>query len=316
MPTETIVAEIHRRLPKKQRSKITISGFREHAKASEKYVDVQLKYAAGEWEGSVPIHYRRTGLFAESAEEIAAALSIAFESLQPGVRKKWFSRESKHWAKFARKDVTRAFFDKLGDFRWHCVNSSLPQNPNWARRIQDIKEMGYTLATNTGRYCKRCKKNLTHIQLLAIPRGAGGGYEAWGPELRERILDVLGHYDVFEDRAGKNYALLPDHKFPEIRWDNKTRRKSLGHLKDDKIREQFQLLSNQRNQQKREVCRTCFQTGARGTPFGIPFFYRGGQKWPASVPRVGAAAEKGCLGCGWYDMKRWREELRRRIRGL
>jgi hypothetical protein len=69
-----------------------------------------------------------------------------------------------------------------------------------------------------------------------------------------------------------NSNLLPDHKFPEIRWGNDTKRDSPEHLNDKEIKEQFQLLSNQRNLQKREVCRQCYQTGDRGYPFGIKYY--------------------------------------------
>ena len=75
------------------------------------------------------------------------------------------------------------------------------------------------------------------------------------------------------------------------------------------IRAKFQLLSNQRNQQKREVCRECFQTGKRGTIYGISFFYEGSQFWDKRFPPKGKDAEAGCIGCAWYDIAKWREEL-------
>ena len=80
-------------------------------------------------------------------------------------------------------------------------------------------------------------------------------------------------------------------------------------MTDQEIREKFQLLSNQRNQQKREVCRNCFQTGKRGTIYGIQYFYEGTDRWDSQIPSKGKAAEKGCIGCPWYDIARWRKEL-------
>ena len=50
---------------------------------------------------------------------------------------------------------------------------------------------------------------------------------------------------------------------------------------------------NQRNQQKREVCRNCFQKGIRGTIYGINYFYEGTERWDPQIPTVGKAAEKG-----------------------
>jgi hypothetical protein len=80
-------------------------------------------------------------------------------------------------------------------------------------------------------------------------------------------------------------------------------------MPENEIRQKFQLLDNQRNQQKREVCRQCFQTGKRGVLFGIKYFYKGDENWPSDVPKVGKSAEAGCVGCGWYDMAEWRKSL-------
>ena len=83
----------------------------------------------------------------------------------------------------------------------------------------------------------------------------------------------------------------------------------MGDLTNAEILNDFQLLSNQRNQQKREVCRTCYQSGNRGKMFGINFFYHGTELWDATIPKKGKAAEKGCIGCGWYDIQKWRLAL-------
>ena len=110
-------------------------------------------------------------------------------------------------------------------------------------------------------------------------------------------------------------GLLPDHKFPEIRWDKNT--KDINeNLSNEEIREKFQLIDNQRNQQKREVCRKCFQTNKRGVIFGIEFFYHGSIDWPDDIPKTGKDAEAGCVGCGWYDIKQWRDSLNDLIKNI
>lgn len=86
-------------------------------------------------------------------------------------------------------------------------------------------------------------------------------------------------------------------------------------MTDEEVVKKFQLLDNQRNQQKREICRRCFQEGKRGVIYGIPFFYKGCIDWPRNVPSVGKEAEKGCVGCPWYDIERWRTELLKAING-
>ena len=95
----------------------------------------------------------------------------------------------------------------------------------------------------------------------------------------------------------KSPHCLPDHKFSEIRWDENTKSENPDNMTDKEIQQKFQLLTNQRNQQKREICRKCYQTGKRGVIFGIPFYYKGNENWDESIPKTGKDAEKGCVGC-------------------
>lgn len=298
----------------KENAHIKMMRKREHSKASEAYIDVVFKYpeTSEAWEGSVPIEYRRTGVHAKGAEEMWAVVKEAYEAMNPDKRTSWLNEQREFWQK-SSKVVTQSFFDALEGSTWKCVRCQLPKNPNWARRVQDIKELGYTLATDTKRFCKRCERNTTQLILLRLPRGTQTGYETLTPSLKDRILEVLGSRDAYEDR--QNRHLLPDHKFPEIRWDESCREENLDTMTDEEIKAKFQLLTNQRNEQKREVCRECFQTNRRGTPFGIRFFYRGNAKWPSSVPKRGKDAEEGCVGCGWYDLCRWRYELNKKLSG-
>lgn len=294
---------------------IAIHGARAHAKASERYVDVAFVYEDGqEWHGSIPTEYRRTGTDLHGEAEIRAYLLEVQPHCHPAAWPEWKAQQEEFWADKPGADVTRAFFDALLEFRWTCVAHECPQNPNWARRVQDLKESRYTIATDTGRLCPHCRRRRTHLLLVPLPRGGVSGYETWSPQLRARIVRVLGGYDAFESRVKNRASLLPDHKFPEIRWGEGTRRGSLEGLSDEEIRRDFQLLDNQRNLQKREVCRRCYQTGERGAPFGVRFFWQGGERWPQDVPRSGQGAERGCLGCGWYDLEAWRQALNRRVK--
>ena len=145
--------------------------------------------------------------------------------------------------------------------------------------------------------------------LLPIPRGGATGYETWTPLLKEKIASSLNFIDVFENRRIKKDHFIIDHKFPEIRWDDETRRNDINNLTEEEILRDFQLIDNQRNQQKREVCRSCFQTSQRGSLYGLEFFYSGDKTWDASIPTSGKAAEAGCIGCGWYDIAAWRIAL-------
>ncbi len=290
--------------------KITILGNRNHSKASERYVDVIFAYNNGiAIETSIPVEYRRTGTDI-SDEEIPSYIEKAHESIHPKNWESWRMEQKKFWSTKPGADVTFSFFKALSsNFAWHCVVCNLPSNSNFARRIQELKECGYTISTNTKRHCPSCKKNKTHLILVPLPRGGITGYETWSPELRARIVKTLDIFDAYEAKKGKPEGLLPDHKFPEIRWDKDTMRESLEGLSETDIKRDFQLLSNQRNQQKREVCRSCYQTGHRGTIFGISYFHKGGPNWDASIPKKGKEAEKGCEGSPWYDIQEWRNKL-------
>lgn len=295
---------------------ITITGLRVHSKASEKYVDVVFKYIKQDnWVGSIPYFYRRTGLFLETEKEIAELIEKAYESLKIENAKKWIAAEKKLWeTEYQGKSVTKPFFDKLLNLRWNCVDSDLPANRNWARRIQDIKEMGYILATDTKRYNKKLGKNTTQILLIPLEKGAQTGYEVFSPALRKRIIKVLGSYDAYEGKVRPSHSLLPDHKFPEISWDENTRAENPDDMTDDEIRAKFQLLDNQRNLEKREACRKVIQTGKLGTIFGIEYYLNETGEWPNHIPKIGKKSEEGWKLCPWYDIEAWRKSLNQHIK--
>ena len=295
--------------------KITKGEMRFHTKASEKYIDAIFVYEKmPSYECSIPIEYRRTGTEI-SDSDIDSYLEDVYEKIDPDNWEGWINEQREFWITKPNADITKGFFDVLArNFEWCCVSCKLPQNPNWARRIQDLKEFGYTISTNTKRYCKKCKRNTTQLILIPLPKGGITGYETWSKELREHIINTLKIYNVFEARITKKEGLLPDHKFPEIRWDEETKRISLEKLTTEEIKKDFQLMTNQRNQQKREICRLCYQTGQRGIIYGIPYFYRGNEFWDTNIPQRGKEAEKGCVGCAWYDIEHWRNELIKRLK--
>lgn len=290
---------------------IEITGFREHSKASEKYVDVVFHYPDQEdWVGSIPYYYRRTGLFLEATNEIADLINKAYEAVRKENSTKWVLAERKLWeTEYTGKAVTKPFFDKLLNLKWNSVEGDFPANPNWARRIQDIKEMGYILATDTRRYNDKLKRNTTQILLVPLEKGAQTGYEIFSPALRKRIIKVLGSYDAYEGKVRPSHSLLPDHKFPEISWDKDTRTENPDDMTDEQIRAKFQLLDNQRNLEKREACRRVIQTGKLGTLFGIDYHIDGVEDWPHDIPKVGKDSEKGWRLCPWYDIEAWRKSL-------
>lgn len=290
---------------------IIVESFREHSKASEKYIDVTFVQPDGyTWKGSIPYFYRRTGLFIETTEDLIDYLNEIYSHFTKKEILEFQTKEIKRWNdEMSGKKTTKSFFDALLDLEWKSVKYDLPSNPNWARRIQDIKEFGYTLATDTRRTVKGKYETDTHILLVPIPKGGVTGYEVMSPAFKAKAISVMESINVYEFSKANKHGLLPDHKFPEIRWDEETRAENPEEMPINEIKEKFQLVDNQRNQQKREVCRKCFQTGNRGKLYGINYYYEGNEKWPEDVPKIGKEAEMGCVGCGWYDIQKWRESL-------
>lgn len=290
---------------------IIVERFREHSKASEKYIDVTIIQEDGfTWKGSIPYFYRRTGLFIETPEDLADYLNKIYPLFSRNAINEFLQAEAKRWNTELRgKETTKGFFDKLINLQWNSVQYDLPVNKNWARRVQDIKEFGYTLATDTRRQVEGESVTDTHIQLVPLPKGGVTGYEVMSPAFKAKAIALLRRINVYELSSANNHGLLPDHKFPEIRWDDKTRDENSDEMSVEEIKEKFQLIDNQRNQQKREACRKCFQTNMRGKLYGINYYYVGCEIWNPEIPKIGKDAEAGCVGCGWYDIQKWRESL-------
>jgi hypothetical protein len=75
-------------------------------------------------------------------------------------------------------------------------------------------------------------------------------------------------------------------------------------------------MAGNHNLLKSRSCENCIKTGKRGSPMGIDFWYFGGQNWDQNIPPKGKDAEKGCIGCGWYDFEKWRNSLNQKLTEL
>jgi len=294
---------------------ITVVEIKQHGKASESYAHVNIRFGKESIYSTIPYYYRRTGLFIEDEAELAKYLiSIKKHFTTEAIKK--FIAENKAYSEkeLSGRKTTKPFFDKLLNLQWNSVEYDLPKNRNPARRIQDIKELGFTLATDTNRKVKGKEENSTHVMLIPIPQGAKTGYETFSAKFKSRAIKLLGARNEYDLAGGNPKRLIPDHKFPEIRWDADTKAENPDDMSEKEIISKFQLLDNQRNLQKREVCRKCFQTGKRGILFGINHFYEGSEDWGKEIPKTGKDAEKGCIGCGWYDIRKWRESVNKKVK--
>jgi hypothetical protein len=130
-------------------------------------------------------------------------------------------------------------------------------------------------------------------------------------ELQRRILRHYD-YDAVEQRRRVEQKLTVDHRLPRKRW-GRFRPPSDPEMPVKEIEEHFQLLkkdsSGNHNLLESRACEHCYRTGKRGAPMGIMFWYKGGPRWPKGVPKKGKGAIRGCQGCGWYKVERWRRAL-------
>lgn len=245
-------------------SNILVNEFIENNKASEKYVRTTfIQDDDFKWDTIVPYVYRRTGMNINDEKSLAKYLISIKPYFKKQEMEKWRNQEIKRG--LISGDVTPVFFKTLLSFKEEFEN--FPENPNPARRIQDIKDAGYTVASIPR---KNGLKGYNRI-LLPLPLYTETGYETFTKQFKARVIRLLKEQNAFEAKKTTKKALIPDHKFSEIRWDDETKAENSMEMTDKEIIEKFQLLDNQRNQQKREICRRCFQEGKRGTIYGINY---------------------------------------------
>ena len=226
------------------------------------------------------------------------------------------------------------FFDKktkiylvyliLNDCQWHCRECEYPhvQTTQIAggSGIQGLQRgtktrLGMDIESGN-HFCTICDRTTRHdrwrghlhdqIPAPSMPR-----------PFAKRAVDLLGSRDVVENTERPANQLTIDHKIPMIRWNAEIAEKqgAFSEMGEDEIRANFQLLkasngSVSHNMPKSRSCEQCYKTGHRGTPFGIAFFYKGGPRW---APKDKKDAS-GCVGCGWHDFLKWRQELNRRLK--
>ena len=225
---------------------ITVRELIDNNKASETYVRTTFVQDDGfRWDTVVPYVYRRAGLNIEKEEELAEYLISIKQYFRKQAMENWKKQELKRG--LIGGSVTPLFFNVLLSFKEEFEN--LPVNPNSARRIQDIKDAGYTVASvpRPGGL-----KGYNRI-LLPLPLNTEMGYETFTPQFKARVIRLLRGRNAFEARVTAKKALIPDHKFSEVRWDDETKAENSMDMTDAEIIQKFQLLDNQRNQQKREI---------------------------------------------------------------
>jgi len=284
---------------------VRVIGFLAHNKATERYVLVK-SISGKEW--LLPYYSLYGGNQIDDVDSLAKYIGSCMVLLSPENIEQFKLRTRRRLKQEfgARAKITLPIFRRFLNGCGEWIAEKSHKNSNSARRVEDIKERGYTIVTYR-------HDNETYRMMLPFDKVKSKKHETIDARLRKRIFSVLNNIDAFT--GGKiSTSSLPDHKFPEVRWDEHTA-VSNAEMSDGEIIEKFQLVTERINQTKREVCRKCLQDGCRGRLNGIDYYYHGDERWPSHVPKMGAAAKVGCVGCFWYDMTEWRKQLNNLIKG-
>lgn len=222
-----------------------------------------------------------------------------------------------------RKDSLQfKVFNLLSDQQWHCRECE-GKNIASAQYAGGGGIQGLQRGTRSrpGLVIETEKRNCTTCQSIRLGDRWTGEIKSANSaanvpaSLAQRILKVYAYTDVIEQRQRAAHELVIDHRFPMERW-GKSESPHLTSMSEAEIKEKFQLLkkdaSGNHNLLKSRNCERCIKTGKRGTPFGIRFWYKGGEEW-SSVHQQGTHAEEGCVGCGWYDFETWRNALNQKL---
>lgn len=211
-------------------------------------------------------------------------------------------------------------FDLLSDKKWHCRNcegTKVASNQYaGGGGIQGLERGNRSgrpgLVIETKReLCQVCKQKTTWDRWTGETREANASANI-PPKLVKRVLEIYNYIDVIENRKRSSHELVIDHRFPMERW-GKSEPNHDVNMSEYEIRNKFQLLkkdsSGNHNLLKSRSCEKCIETGNRGTPLGLKFWYFGNDKWQDNIPQSGSEAEEGCIGCGWYNFEAWRTAL-------
>ena len=272
-----------------------------------------MRFIWGEiqWDGVIPLNYRYYGknLDSTNEEEVRLWIEDCYNSLNPLNYANWESSANSYWTE---QNATKNVFDILnhsGELsRWICrTHQTSKINDQSASRIRAIKQSGYIVITKK-MDCEECGKKTHWDILVRLPRKSSNvlSRATISKELKSKIYETLGHREVFWGRDLPINELIIDHKFPSSRWKEGDTENS-SEMSEQDIRNKFQLLTNQSNLLKERECQSCVKENKRGTFLGIEWYYEGDINWQGTDKYD----ENGCVGCPWYDIDKWKREIKR-----
>jgi len=283
-------------------------------KTNDVFKSVVFRYNGKNWKGAIPKYLEKQGIIFTDTE-IAIKAKEFYKELNPKNRSKWILESNKKWSSKQKAGQTYKVLKALHSGKWECrVHGPVPKvNPQPAARLGALKKVGYIFGSQR-KLCSVCNKTTMHDILIMLPpfetRFAHGN-ELRSPlsnKLKERIKSVLGFTESCFNIKRSSKELIIDHKFPSQRW-TKVEPKNPDNMSDFQIRKKFQLLSNQTNMWKSRYCDTCVKKKQRGEFMGLKWYYKGGENWTAKSKDD----ERGCVGCPWYDMEKWKSEVIKKL---
>lgn len=209
---------------------------------------------------------------------------------------------------YKRETQKFRIFEVLKDLKWHCSECELPGSQP-AKALQGMRQDGFQLEKVGSKwekriFCKKCGRKTPHRKLKLLERKKEEIKRiSLAPRLRKRIINYYKNKDAILGYSPTGRSIEVDHRIPEIRW-RVSEEKLPDDLTNKEIREKYMLLVREHNLLKSRNCEKCKKTGIRQYLLGIRFFYRGNKKYNNKL---------GCVGCGWYNPERWKEELNKLI---
>lgn len=288
-------------------------------KMPDMFLEVDFQYPRCRlWKTCVPIYEKYQGIDFTKAtlEDVKDWICQCYDEMNPEKYKTWENKEKKYWESRPKAGQAKVLFEALNhEDRYHLTDWSCRQctdtskvNSQAGSRIRALKEAhGYHIASKD-MLCEVCGKMTKHDLLLRIERKVGNAKKrsAMPSSIKKRTKELYDYTDVcFDKKFSKaTQALIVDHKFPATRWAAGETPNYIG-MSDQEILNKFQLLTNQTNMQKDRYCARCYAEKIRGDFFGIKWYPVGNDHWQGA----NNSDENGCIGCPWYDMKKWKQQF-------
>lgn len=282
---------------------------------SDYYLEVIFDYPGyGRWNGCIPIKTKYQGIdVPRNIDDVTTYALKCYELMHPKNAEKWQAEQRLFWQKRDAEETENVFYSLNNDHcftEWQCRKCSTKdaQNQQVGGRIKYLKEEGFFIATRQ-QFCPICRKKQCSDLLLRLPRTKLEitNNDAISAKLDRLVRNTLEERDYCFEEEVRPSDLIIDSKFPIIRTEGGEPAYP-DTMAAQRIRDTFQLLTQRAVEIKQIQCMRCVNFGKRGDFCGIKWYYAGTEHWDKA-----ANDKTGCIGCCWYDIKTWKEELMERL---